>query len=61
MVLVEFSPGFLPSLLEQGRAGPEEINDPRKLGDILEDICDTKTRGNFEPGSICTTGTSTIS
>ena len=59
MALVQFSKGFLSGLVREGRAGPEEIKDPRTLGEILEDICDTKTRGNFEPGPICTTGTAT--
>ena len=61
MVRVEFSPGFLPGLVREGRAGPAEIKDPRTLGEILEDICDTKARGNFAPGSVCTTGTATSS
>ncbi len=59
VALVEFSKGFLPGLVREGRACPEEIKDPRKLGEILEDICDTKERGNFEPGPIVVTGTST--
>lgn len=61
MVRVEFSPGFLPGLVREGRAGPAEIKDPRTLGEILEDICDTKQRGNFEPGPIVVTGTATSS
>ena len=59
MTLVEFSTGFVLGLVKDGWGGPSEVKDPRRLGEIIEDICDTKRRGTFHPGPIIATGTST--
>ena len=50
---------FLNQLVSDGRIRAEELDDPDILGAVLEDICDTKQRGNFEAGPICATGTAT--
>ena len=57
----DFTVEYLDQLVSDGRIRAEELGDPEKLAECIEEDYYCQKHGTFRPGALVATGTTTIS
>ena len=58
---LNFTKEYLDQLVRDGRIRAEELGDPEKLAECIEEDYYCQKHGTFRPGALVATGTTTIS